>query len=179
MLLNALPLLAVCLLFQLGGEDSPLGIPHTSHPYYESSTINSIISQWVDIPVASSPSFHTQWQTITRDGFMTEGSPGEMLAQLGAGQSIWARVTCLDTPWVSQFAHVAKVTGSWRSRGKQTDIPHTSIILLATEDHMARFSSPVWWWEMQEWVVFHRGLQRECSPVRGLGEVLTFIGSTI
>lgn len=178
MLLNALPRPAVCSLFQLGGEDSPLGIPHTSHPYYESSTINSIISQWVDIPAALSPSFRTQWQTITRDGFMTEGSPWDACIT-GSWPKQLSQSHLSVYPRVSQFAHVAEVTGSWRSRGKQTGILHTSSILLAREDHMASFSSPVWWWEMQEWVVFHRGLQRECSPVRGLGEVLTFIGSTI
>lgn len=68
----------------------------------------------------------------------------------------------LDTPRVSQFPYVAKVIGSWRSRGKQTGIPHTSSILLAREDHMAKFSSPVW-----------------CSPVGRLGEVPTFIDNTI
>ena len=120
MLFHYLP----CALSSWWVEKTPLMAFLTSHPYYESSTNNSIISQWVDIPAASSPSFHTQWQTITRDVSMMEESPAQVrclhnweLTKATEPESpVWDFV--LDTPRVSQFPQVAKVTGSWRSRGK-------------------------------------------------------------
>lgn len=156
---------------------------HTSHPYYNPALLIPLfLSGWTFRLLLALHSTHNDRLSLKMAPWWKGAQVRclhnwELTRATESESPVWDFV--LDTPWVSQFAHVAKVTGSWRSRGKQTSIPHTSSILLAREDHMAKFSSPVWWWEMQEWVVFYRGLQRECSPVGGLGEVLTFIGSTI
>lgn len=178
MLLHLLLLPVTRLLSQMEGQKTLL-MAFLTLAYCETSTINSIVSQQVDIPAASSSSLSARSGRLSLgDGSMTEGGSGEMACTTGSwpkqlSHSRTSGACLLDTGslgslmWLWSQSHEGQGGKGWHSASLLQRRSHGQVQLSCVGGICKNglHSTGV--------------LQRKCFAVGRLVEVLTFIGDTI